>query len=73
MRCELVESTECNESLDMIYMAVDGSISKRRINVLQIDEVSFQVYCYLRHPKRTFTIDTILALVPIVEKESRII
>ncbi|QNK87810.1 transcriptional regulator [Sporosarcina sp. resist] len=73
MRKQLLKSVEYNESLDMMYIAKDGSISKRRINVLQVGEVSFRAYCFLRKSKRTFTIDNILALVPLIAKESRVI
>ncbi|AMQ06713.1 transcriptional regulator [Sporosarcina psychrophila] len=73
MRNQLVKSVEYSEHLDMMYMAADGSISKRRINVLQVGEVSFRAYCFLRKSKRTFTIDNVLALVPIVHKERSVI
>ncbi|MEK5070686.1 transcriptional regulator [Sporosarcina sp. FSL K6-1508] len=73
MRNKLTKSVEYNEPLDMMYIAADGSISKRRINVLQVGEVSFRAYCFLRKSKRTFTIDNVLALVPIVHKESMVI
>ncbi|MFJ7935997.1 transcriptional regulator [Sporosarcina sp. NPDC096371] len=53
----------------MMYLAKDGTISQRRIKVLQVGEVSFRAYCYLRGTKRTFTIDNVLALVPVIEKE----
>ncbi len=73
MRNQLLKSVEYNESLDMMYIAKDGSISKRRIQVLQVGEVSFRAYCFLRKSKRTFTIDNVLALVPIAHKESMVI
>ncbi len=73
MRNKLLKSVEHNESLKMMYMAADGSISKRRIKVLQVGEVSFRAYCFLRGSKRTFTIDNVLALVPVISKESRVI
>ena len=73
MRVQLVKSVEYNDSLDMMYVAADGSISKRRIKVLQVGEVSFRAYCFLRKSKRTFTIDNVLALVPVRKKESRVI
>ncbi|MET3656527.1 transcriptional regulator [Sporosarcina psychrophila] len=73
MRDQLVKSVEYSEHLDMMYMAADGSISKRRISVLQVGEVSFRAYCYLRQSKRTFTIDNILALVPVHKKERMVI
>jgi len=73
VREQLIKSAKYNESLDMMYLAKDGSISKRRINVLQVGEVSFRAYCFLRKSRRTFTIDNVLALVPIVYKESLVI
>lgn len=73
MRKQLVKSVEYNESLDMMYLAADGSISKRRIKVLQVGEASFRAYCFLRKSKRTFTIDNVLALVPVTNKESMVI
>lgn len=73
VRNQLVKSMEFNESLDMMYLAEDGSISKRRIKVLQVGEVSFRAYYFLRKSKRTFIIDNVLALVPVYEKESLVI
>lgn len=73
MRKTLEKSVRYGEILDMMYVANDGSITKRRIRVLQVGEVSFRAYCYLRQSKRTFTIGNVLALVPMVEKERMII
>ena len=73
VRIQLVKSVEYSEHLDMMYMAADGSISKRRINVLQVGEVSFRAFCFLRKSKRTFTIDNVLALVPLITKERAVI
>jgi len=50
-----------------------GAVSKRQIQVIQIGEVSFRAYCHLRKTKRTFMIDTILALVPVVRKERDVV
>ena len=73
MRVELVKSMERNYILDMMYMAKDGAISKRRIKVMQVGEVSFRAYCYLRKSNRTFKIDNILALVPVTSRERMVI
>ncbi len=61
---QLMKSINYNEPLDMMYMAKNGQISKRRIRVLQVGEVSFRAYCFLRKSNRTFKIDNVLALVP---------
>lgn len=73
MRNLLERSVRYGEILDMMYMAKDGSVSKRRIKVLQVGEVSFRAYCHLRKSNRTFTVDNVLALVPVMVKESRVI
>lgn len=73
MRVELVKSMERNYILDMMYMAKDGAISKRRIKVMRVGEVSFRAYCYLRKSNRTFKIDNILALVPVTSRERMVI
>ncbi|QTD39547.1 transcriptional regulator [Sporosarcina sp. Te-1] len=69
----LEKSVKYGELLDMMYLAADGSISKRRIKVLQVGDVSFRAFCYLRESKRTFTIDNVLALDPVIAKERRVI
>ncbi|WP_218624827.1 transcriptional regulator [Sporosarcina sp. E16_3] len=73
VRNQLVKSMKYNESLNMIYMAKDGQISKRRIRVLQVGEVSFCAYCFLRKSNRAFKIDNVLALVPIKMKGNTVI
>lgn len=73
MRYELIKSVERGQVLDMMYVAKDGAISKRRVKVLQVGEVSFRAYCYLRKSKRTFTIDNVLALVLVIKREGMVI
>jgi predicted DNA-binding transcriptional regulator YafY len=65
VRIQLTKSIKYHELLEMIYMAKNGQISKRRIRVLQVGDVSFRAYCFLRKSNRTFIIDNVLALVPI--------
>ncbi|MFJ7933734.1 transcriptional regulator [Sporosarcina sp. NPDC096371] len=69
----LVKSVSYGDLLDMMYLAKDGTITQRRIKVLQVGEVSFRAYCYLRGTKRTFIIDNVLALVPVSQKERDVI
>ena len=70
---QLIKSLRYNETLDMMYMANDGAISKRRIKALQVNGDSFQAYCFLRGSKRTFRVDNVLALVPVIQRESMVI
>ena len=69
----LERTVRYGDLLDMIYVDGKGQISKRRIRVLQIGEVSFRAYCHMRETNRTFTIDNVLALVPVVRKERMVI
>lgn len=73
MRKTLERAVNYSESLDMMYLAKDGSVTKRRINVLQVGDKSFRAYCHLRKSKRTFAIDNVLALVPVIERERAVI
>jgi predicted DNA-binding transcriptional regulator YafY len=73
VRKQLIKSMRYGEELDMMYMAKDGKASKRRIKIIQVGEESFRAYCFLRQSRRTFKIDNVLALVPIVQKESTVI
>jgi len=72
---QLTKSKTFNEPLDMMYMVASGKVkvTKRRIQVLQVGEDSFRVYCFLRKSKRTFRIDNVLALVPVILKKSMVI
>ncbi|MEK5071734.1 transcriptional regulator [Sporosarcina sp. FSL K6-1508] len=69
----LERTVRYGDLLDMIYVDGKGQISKRRIKVLQIGEVSFRAYCHMRGTNRTFTVDNVLALVPVVRKERMVI
>ena len=70
---QLLTSMERNELLDMMYMDKNGGVSKRRIKVIQVGNQSSRAYCYLRQSKRTFTIDHVLALVPIIKRERDVV
>lgn len=73
MRSVLVNSMKYNKSLDMMYLANSGAISKRRVKVIQVGDTTFLAYCYLRKSKRTFKIDNVLALVPVTQYESLVV
>lgn len=73
MRKTLDRAVRYGETLDMMYLAKDGSITKRRVSVLQVGDSSFRAYCHLRKSKRTFAIENVLALVPVIERERAVI
>lgn len=69
MHNNLLKAMRINDVVEIIYLAKDGQVSKRRVKVLQVDAVLFKAFCYLRKSTRTFKFDNILALVPVASKE----
>ncbi len=54
MREQLIKAMQRNQLVNMMYVAKDGSITKRRVKVIKIVGDSFQAFCFTRHAKRTF-------------------
>ncbi|AIF66596.1 WYL domain-containing protein [Terribacillus saccharophilus] len=52
------------QQVTIIYMAKDGSLTKRQVKIERINEASVTGYCYLRKQLRTFRMDRILAIQP---------
>lgn len=73
MKEELLKVLERNQLVDMIYIAKSNEISKRRIKITKVNNDTFCAYCFLKHAKRTFTIDNVLALLPVTRKERVVI
>ena len=73
MKGQLLKVMQRNQLVDMMYIAKSGEISKRRIKVIRITDDSFSAFCFLKNAKRTFKIDNILALVPVIRKEREVI
>lgn len=73
MKAQILKAFKNQQLVDMMYMANDGSISKRRIKILKVSGESFQAYCFLRHKKRIFKMGNVLSLIPVTSKERMII
>ncbi|MED3801066.1 transcriptional regulator [Lysinibacillus xylanilyticus] len=71
MKKQLIKAMQRNQLLNLMYMAKDGQVSKRRIKIIKVVGDSFQAYCFNRLAKRTFMIDS--AVVPIVHKERSVV
>ncbi|PID16699.1 transcriptional regulator [Sporosarcina sp. P34] len=69
MRYSLEKALRYGDILEVMYEAKDGSISKRKIRVLNIHGKTFTAYCFLRNSKRTFLIDHVLAVAPVRVRE----
>ncbi|MGE7129555.1 transcriptional regulator [Lysinibacillus xylanilyticus] len=73
MKEQLIKAMQRNQFLNMMYMDKDGNVSKRRIKVIKIVGDSFQAFCFTRQAKRTFMIDSVLAVVPVSRKEREVV
>lgn len=73
MKEQLIKVMQRNQFLNIMSMAKDSKVSKRRIKILKIVGDSFQAYCFSKQAKRTFMIDSVLAVVPIVHKERLVV
>ncbi|TDQ35306.1 hypothetical protein EV213_12293 [Aureibacillus halotolerans] len=51
---------QIGDNATIIYMAADGSLSKRRIKVLAQTETHIRALCYARQQQRTFKKESIL-------------
>jgi predicted DNA-binding transcriptional regulator YafY len=73
MKEQLVKAMQRNQIVNMMYIVKNGSITKRRVKVIKIIGYSFQAYCFIRKAKRTFMIDSVLTVVPIIHKERSVV
>lgn len=73
MKEQLMRVMQRNQIVDIMYMAKDGAITKRRIKLVKIAGELAQAYCFTKQAKRTFIIDNILAAVPVINKERHVI
>ncbi|OXS74935.1 transcriptional regulator [Lysinibacillus sp. KCTC 33748] len=73
MKEQLIKAMQRNQFVNMMYLAKSGEISKRRIKVIKVVGDSFQAYCFSRQAKRTFMIDSVLAVVPVFHKEREVV
>ncbi|MGE7694750.1 transcriptional regulator [Lysinibacillus sp. NPDC094177] len=73
MREQLIKAMQRNQLVNMIYVAKDGSVTKRRIKVIKIVGDLFQAFCFTRCAKRTFLISNVLVVIPFVSKGREVI
>lgn len=73
MNGQLLKAMQRIQLMDMMYVDKSGKITKRRIKVIEMMEETFSAYCFLKHAKRTFKIENVLALVPVIRREREVI
>lgn len=64
MKQQLLKAYKQQQTIEIMYIAKDGTITKRAIKVLKLYDDCFQAYCFTRHAKRTFLIANVLAIQP---------
>lgn len=69
MREQLLKALQRNQLVTIIYMSKKGVLTKRQIHITKLNENSFQAYCFLKGAKRTFIINNVLALIPVIYRE----
>ena len=55
--------------VELMYLSKAGEISKRKVKLLKVQGDIFHAYCFKQKAKRTFRIDHVLALIPILPQE----
>ena len=70
MKNQIKKAMQHNQIIDIIYIAKDDVITKRRIKIIKIAGNTVQAYCFTRHAKRTFKIENILVIHPVICKAS---
>ncbi|MBD7984021.1 transcriptional regulator [Sporosarcina sp. Sa2YVA2] len=73
MREKLMKMCERHELAEMIYMGADGSLTKRRVQIISIGSDSFIAFCLLRRSRRTFKVERVLSVQQVVHREPQAI
>ncbi|UOF90741.1 WYL domain-containing protein [Fodinisporobacter ferrooxydans] len=58
------------QTVEMIYMDRHGAMSQRKVKLQSIRDDYIKAYCYTKRASRTFVIDNILAVVPVVNRRA---
>ncbi|MFG3611195.1 WYL domain-containing protein [Rummeliibacillus stabekisii] len=66
MKEQLIKAMQYNQLIEVVYMAKGGKMTKRRVRVIKIVGNKFQAYCFSKGSIRTFIIENVLAMFPIV-------
>lgn len=69
MKQQLIKAMQRNQSIDIMYISKSNSITKRRIKLIKLAGDKIQAYCFIRQAKRTFILDNVLAVIPVIAKE----
>ena len=73
MKQQLIKAMQRNQLIDIMYISKSNSITQRRIRLIKLTGDKIQAYCFIRHAKRTFILDNVLAVIPVIAKERTVI
>lgn len=73
MKEQLIKAMQHNQLVDLMYISQTGEITKRRVKLIKIVGDRFQAFCFVKHAKRTFITDNVLAVMPVLRKERVVI
>ncbi|ATP38821.1 transcriptional regulator [Solibacillus sp. R5-41] len=73
MKEQLIKAMQRNQIIDVMYISKSGVISKRRVKIMKMVSDKFQAFCFTKQAKRTFIIDNVLAIAPVIYKERGVI
>lgn len=69
MRKDLEKYINRGWIVELMYLSKAGEISKRKVKILKVEGDIFRAYCFKQNAKRTFRIDHVLALAPILPED----
>ncbi|MFJ9462282.1 transcriptional regulator [Viridibacillus arvi] len=73
MKEKLIKAMQRNQIIDLMYMSKGGEITKRRVKIIKMTDGIFQAYCFVKHAKRPFIIENVLATSPVIRKENEVV
>ena len=73
MKEQLVKAMQYHQLVELMYISKSGEITKRRVKLIKISGEKFQAFCFMKHEKRTFIIDNVLAVLPVNHREREVI
>ena len=73
MKEQLIKAMQRNQLIDMMYVSKSGEVTKRRVKIIKLVGDSFQSFCFVKQAKRTFIIENVLAVLPVLHKEREVV
>ncbi len=69
----LIKAMQRHQIVHMMYREKSGAVTKRGVKIINITGESFTAFYFTRQEGCTFLINNILAMLPILQRESKVI